>query len=246
MKIYPAIDLMSGECVRLYQGRYDQVTVYENNPVRLAEVFAKQGASVLHIVDLDGAKQGKSVNLDLIIKIKEITGLAIQMGGGIRSRKQVSEILNQGIDRVILGSIAISNPDVVKEWIEEFGHERFVLAFDIRMDETNLPKLALHGWETRSEKNLWELLDEYQYSSLRHVLCTDIGRDGTLLGSNINLYTECVNRYPSIAFQASGGVSALTDLCALSNIPVTSVIVGKALYENKFSLVHALNEVLSC
>lgn len=246
MNIYPAIDLMSGECVRLYQGRYDQVTVYENNPIRLAIAFAKQGASILHIVDLDGAKQGKSVNLDLIIKIKEITGLAVQMGGGIRSRKQVSEILNQRIDRVILGSIAISNPGIVKEWIEEFGYERFVLALDIRMDESNAPKLVLHGWETRSEKNLWELLDEYLSSSLRHVLCTDVSRDGTLRGPNINLYTECISRYPSIAFQASGGVSALTDLRALSSIPVTSVIVGKALYENKFSLGDALNEVLSC
>lgn len=243
MNIYPAIDLMSGKCVRLYQGCYDQMTLYDNNPIRLAKSFAKQGAQVLHVVDLDGAKQGKTVNLDLIIKIKQETKLNIQMGGGIRSRNQVREILSQGIDKVILGSIAISNPDDVKQWIAELGPEHFVLALDVRMDETNAPKLALHGWKTRSEKNLWDLLEKYKYSSLQHVLCTDISRDGTLQGPNINLYTECVNRYPAISFQASGGVSDLADLTALAKIPVASVIVGKALYENKFSLVDALNEV---
>lgn len=246
MNIYPAIDLLSGQCVRLYQGGYDQVTVYENNPIKIAKAFAEQGAGGLHVVDLDGAKQGYSVNLDLIIQIKKVTGLEVQMGGGIRSRNQIKEILNQGIDRVILGSIAILNPESVKKWIKEFGCERFVLALDVRIDELNYPQLFLQGWERSSCENLWSLLDRYQNSALKNVLCTDIYRDGTLNGPNIKLYKECCTRYPEISFQASGGVSTLKDLTALANIPVASVIVGKALYENKFSLVEALSEVGPC
>jgi len=246
MNIYPAIDLLLGKCVRLYQGNFDQVTVYENDPISIAKSFAEQGASVLHIVDLDGAKQGTPANFDLIIKIKQATGLIIQVGGGVRSKLQVIEMLRKGIDRIILGSVAILQPNIVKEWICEFGYERFVLAFDVRVCKNNGPKLATHGWKTDSETNLWELMDKYSASSLRHVLCTDISRDGTLQGPNVSLYRECVKRYPSIAFQASGGVGNLKDLRALSTIPVAGVIVGKSFYENKFSLRDALNEVASC
>ena len=155
-------------------------------------------------------------------------------------------MLKCGIARIILGSVAISQPATVKEWLAEFGSERLVLAFDIRMDNNQYPQLALYGWQTASEKNLWQLLDEYQHSPLQHVLCTDISRDGTLQGPNVDLYQQCVKRYPSLSFQASGGVSTLQDLTVLAHIPVASAIVGKAFYENKFSLPAALNEVASC
>ncbi len=243
MNIYPAIDLKSGKCVRLYQGSYEQVTLYANDPVDVAKTFAKQGATVLHVVDLDGAKQGKSENLDLIEKISRESGLWVQTGGGIRTRQNVYDILNKGIARVVLGSIAISQPQEVRKWIHELGSDRIVLALDIRMDANNEPKLALHGWQKPSEKSLWQILDEYQESGLQHVLCTDILCDGTLQGPNINLYKECMWRYPNLHLQASGGVSSLNDLRELALIPVSGVIIGKALYENKFTLSAAFNEV---
>ncbi len=246
MNIYPAIDLKSGKCVRLYQGSYNHVTQYDENPITQATSFAAQGAKTLHVVDLDGAKEGAPVNLDLIVKIKAAAGANIQSGGGIRTKKQANTILTAGIDRIIVGSIAISKPDEIKGWIAEFGPEKIVLALDIRLDELNVPKLALHGWLTPSEKSLWDLIEEYQNSGLKHVLCTDIGKDGTLSGPNFSLYQECVQRYPDILFQASGGISQLQDLQELSKIPVSGAIIGKALYENKFTLLQAISEVNKC
>lgn len=246
MNIYPAIDLKSGACVRLYQGCYDQVTLYENDPLTLAKSFFKDGAMTLHIVDLDGAKQGESINADLIIKIAQESGLQIQSGGGIRTKQQIAAMLNKGIHRIVLGSTAILQPDNVKNWIQEFGPERIVLALDIRIDTAGNPMLALQGWQEASKKTLWEVLDEYRDSLLKHVLCTDISRDGTLSGVNINLYRECIHRYPTLYFQASGGVSTLSDLCELAALSVSGVIIGKALYENKFSLRDAINAVTSC
>lgn len=246
MNIYPAIDLKSGACVRLYQGCYDKVTVYQKDPVLLAQSFAEQGARILHVVDLDGAKQGSSINLDLIEKITKESGLQIQTGGGIRTEEQIRDLLNKNIARVVLGSVAVLQPNVVKNWLQEFGGEKIVLALDIRMDENNFPKLALHGWQTESEKNLWDLLDEYQDTPLKHVLCTDIHQDGTLQGPNLKLYQDCVKRYSQLHFQASGGIGHLKDLRELSAVPVAGVIVGKALYENKFTLPEALNEVTVC
>lgn len=145
----------------------------------------------------------------------------------------------------MVGSTAITHPEKVKESLVEFGNERIVVAFDIRI-ENEIPKLALHGWQTKTDKNLWQILDEYKGSALRHVLCTDISRDGTLSGPNVALYKECVKRYPAIEFQASGGISTLNDLSALSSIGISSAIVGKAFYEKKFSLQDALNGVEVC
>src|SRR3990167_3774637 len=245
MNIYPAIDLKSGECVRLFQGRYDTVTIYEKDPIALAKSFSEQGATVLHVVDLDGASIGQSVNFNLISKIVDVPGLKIQTGGGFRTKQQVQNALNSGIFRVVLGSHAILKPDDVKMWINEFGSEKIVLALDVRFDNNGDPKLALQGWQIESQKNLWQLLDEYQDVSLKHVLCTDIQCDGTLQGPNFNLYRECKKRYPTLHFQASGGISTLSDLKKLSEIPISGAIVGKALYENKFSLQDAFNEITS-
>jgi len=242
MQIYPAIDLKSGQCVRLYKGDYDQMTVYEKNPVNLAKSFKQQNADMLHVVDLDGAKTGESINADIILKIYQETGLKIQTGGGIRTREKVSKLLSQGIARVIIGSIAISQPGEVLSWLEEFGSEKIVLALDIRWNKANEPVLAQQGWVNTSDKTLWELLDYYQKGSIKHVLCTDIARDGTLSGPNFALYQECMMRYPTIQFQASGGISSLRDIQRLKQTAIAGVIIGKALYENIFSL----QEVMSC
>lgn len=236
MKIYPAIDIKSGKCVRLYKGSYDLVTVYEENPITMALEFKKQGAEYLHIVDLDGAKLGQSVNLDLILDIKKQSELIIQTGGGIRDLEQATQLLNAGIDRIIVGSLAVSNPTEIKRWLSEFGPDRIVLALDVRQE-----MLAVHGWQTDSQVTLWSLLEEYSTAGLKHVLCTDIDQDGTLEGPNFELYKKGRDKFPDILFQASGGVSSLEDLQKLSVIPVSGVIIGKALYENKFSLREALN-----
>ena len=242
----PAIDLKSGQCVRLTQGSYDQVTIYERDPVLQAKLFEADGAKALHIVDLDGAKSGQSINLDIIRQIATETNLEIQTGGGIRTLDQLNTIFNMGIQKAILGSIAISDVKTTKKWIAEFGADRIVLALDIRFNTHQQPILSIHGWQKNADKNLWQLLDEYQNSGLKHVLCTDIMRDGLLQGPNINLYKACVTRYPDLNFQASGGVSALIDLKKLFTIPISEVIIGKALYENKFSLKDALCEIELC
>ncbi|MDX2163937.1 MAG: 1-(5-phosphoribosyl)-5-[(5-phosphoribosylamino)methylideneamino]imidazole-4-carboxamide isomerase [Gammaproteobacteria bacterium] len=236
MNIYPAIDIKSGECVRLYKGSYDQVTVYEKDPIKMAQRFSEARANYLHVVDLDGAKEGKPVNAEIIIAIKNKFNFIIQTGGGIRNYKQAKNILDNNVDRIVVGSLAVSNPTEIIHWLDEFGPEKIVLALDVR-DE----KLALHGWETPSELSLWEILEKYHKNGLKHVLCTDINKDGTLMGPNIDLYKTCVEKYPHIQFQASGGICQLEDLKNLKQIPVSGVIIGKALYENKFSLQDALS-----
>lgn len=246
MIIYPAIDLKSNRCVRLYQGQYEQVTIYEHDPIKLAQSFAQQGATWLHIVDLDGAKCGASTQLDLIFKIKRESGLRVQVGGGIRSKEQITNLLQNGIDRVILGSTAVQHANEIKMWLNDFDSEQIAVALDVRFDFENQPILAVHGWQVATKLNLWQLLDCYQESPLKHVLCTDIARDGTLLGCNIHLYQQCIEHYPHIEFQASGGIHALSDLQQLVLLPIAGAVIGKALYENKFSLPMALDEARLC
>ena len=246
MHIYPAIDIKQGACVRLYQGSFEQVTHYASDPIALAKSFAKEKPAALHVVDLDGAQQGVSINHDVIAAMVTATGLKIQTGGGIRSREQIEARLAKGIHRVVLGSMAILQQSIVKQWLQEFGAEHIALALDVRVEKNGEPRLLCHGWQTTSDKNLWELLDSYQSAALKHVICTDVSLDGTLQGPNINLYQACVQRYPNIFFQASGGVHALADLTTLAELSLSGVIVGKALYENKFSLRQALDEVAGC
>ncbi len=246
MKIYPAIDIKSGQCVRLYQGSYEQITTYATDPLEIAQQYAAAGAQYLHIVDLDGAQRAQPINANLIIKIAKTTNLSIQTGGGIRNAEQIKNYLDQGIKRVILGSIAVKQQALVKEFIKTFGADKIVLALDLRFTPDNIPMLFVHGWQKKSGISLWELLTEYKSVGVKHILCTDINCDGTLIGPNIHLYSQCVAHYPEIQWQASGGVSQLNDLDKLANIPVAGVIIGKALYENKFSLSDALNGINLC
>jgi len=239
MNIYPAIDLKSGECVRLYKGSFTDVTVYEKDPVQVAIDYAEQGATDLHIIDLDGAKEGNPANVELIARILQVTRLQVQVGGGIRTKAQIEAYFNQGVSRVIVGSMAITDPSTVKSWLNEYGDDKIVLALDVRMDEKKQPLVATHGWQVNSTTALWDILDLYLDVPLKNILCTDISRDGTLEGPNVELYKECITRYPQLLFQASGGVSSLQDLEDLARIPVSGAIVGKALYENQFSLVEA-------
>lgn len=241
MIIYPAIDLSKGECVRLYQGDFASKTVYSREPLELAREFQQAGAQWLHVVDLDGARLGAASQTKTILSIARETDLEVQVGGGIREPAQIETLLEGGVDRVVVGSRAVDAACEVREWFSDFGPDRLALAFDVRM-KNGVPFPATHGWQSAGEASLWELLAGYEDSGLRHVLCTDIERDGTLGGPNTELYRQIRRRFPELDVLASGGVSAVSDLRVLKRIPVAGAIVGKALYEKRF----ALSEALEC
>ncbi len=240
MIVYPAIDLRHGRCVRLSQGRFNQVTTYAEDPLTVARDFAAAGATWLHVVDLDGAKDGNAAQTDLIKRIAADSGLKVQTGGGIRSEDQISAYLGGGITRVVIGSLALSNPGLVATWLDRFGRDRVVLALDVKPIGDDAWHVTTHGWQKDSGKTLFEVIDEYGAAYLRHLLCTDVARDGLLAGPNVALYREIHARYPKLAVQASGGVASLDDLRALKAAGASGAIVGKALYEGRVTLAEAL------
>lgn len=242
MNIIPAIDLKLGKCVRLYQGCFEQEKYYDIDPTTLAQQYEKEGAKYLHIVDLCGVEQNNIQQLQQIIKIKQNCNLRLQIGGGIRAEQQIQTLLSKGIDRVVIGTMAMTEIEVTKTWIEKFGTAHIVLALDIKVDN-NEPILVSHGWRTNTEQSLWDLLNIYsQYKNIE-ILCTDVSRDGTLKRPNFNLYKQCQKYFPEFRFQASGGIAGLNDLFELSKINVFAAIVGKALFEYKFSLKQAINKL---
>jgi len=238
--VYPAIDLRQGKCVRLQQGRFDQVTTYADDPLAVARAYAADGAAWLHVVDLDGAKDGNAAQTDLILRIAAESGLKVQTGGGIRSEKQIQAYLDGGVARVVIGSLALTNPGLVGAWLGEFGRDRIVLALDVKGAEDGSWHVATYGWQKDSGKTLAAVVDDYGAANLRHLLCTDVARDGLLAGPNLALYQEIRSAYPGLELQASGGVASLDDLAALKAAGVAGVVVGKALYEKKFTLAQAL------
>jgi phosphoribosylformimino-5-aminoimidazole carboxamide ribotide isomerase len=233
MYLIPAIDLRDGRCVRLLKGDFDQETRYAVDPLELATHYRDLGARWLHVVDLDGAKRGEPVNLELIRQI-HATGIAVQLGGGIRSRANLERALGVA-SRVVIGSLAVSDPKLVTAWLRELGPERFTLALDVRLTTEGAPMIATHGWTRASTLTLADAIDAYATAGLRHVLCTDIDRDGALSGPNTELYRDCVARWPGIEFQASGGVRHLADLEALAAAGVAATVSGKALLEGKLT-----------
>ena len=235
MNIIPAIDLLDGRCVRLLHGDYDKVTHYDLDPVELAARYASAGARNIHIVDLDGARAGSGVHQNVVAGITAIENLTVQSGGGVRSKKDLEIRFDNGIDRVVLGSLAVTEPANVSNWLLEFGADRLVLALDIRFDNDGVPMLATHGWKQQTSTSLWELISSYG-ENLQHVLCTDIGRDGAMSGPNLELYRECVKRFPHLKFQASGGVRNIDDANALLDTGVDGMITGKALLEGNLSI----------
>ncbi len=240
MIIYPAIDLRGGRVVRLTEGKFDQEKSYGDDPVAVAQGFAKAGATWLHIVDLDGAKDPAKRQTALVERLAKESGLRVQTGGGIRDEAQIAALLDAGVARVIVGSLAAKEPARVRDWLARFGFERIVLAPDVRLDDAGVPRVAAAGWQESTGVALAELLAGYLSSRLVHVLCTDISRDGKLSGPNTALYTSLVQRFPALQIQASGGVSSLDDLRALRATGATGAIVGRALYEKKFTLKEAL------
>jgi phosphoribosylformimino-5-aminoimidazole carboxamide ribotide isomerase len=244
MNIIPAIDLYDGNCVRLDQGCFDAVTTYNTDPTAQAQLFVQSGATQLHIVDLNGAKTGKPVQLEMIRRIRAKTDLTIQTGGGLRYSSSIASSLDAGVDRVVIGSLAAKDPNLLCSLIARYGAKRFVLALDVRINEQ--PEVVINGWQQNTGLFLWDLLSRYSSYPDLSVLCTDISRDGMLGGPNLLLYSEAVKCFPQFIWQASGGVAELKDLRLLALTGVSAVIVGKALYEKRFSLQQALTECVSC
>ena len=245
MIVYPAIDLINGECTRLYKGDFNQKTVYEKTPVETAQNYKKEGAKWLHLVDLDGARDPAQRQTALIGSIIEQSGLKVQTGGGVRSADDVNGLINAGASRVVIGSMAVKEVEATKEIIKRFGTDKICLATDV-IEQGEQYMIAVSGWQEGSNVTLNDLITDYLDVGLKHILCTDIARDGTMTGCNVKLYNEVKNNFPDIHLQASGGVSSLEDLKALNT---DGVIIGKALYEGNFTVSEALSavgEAVSC
>ena len=211
-----------------------------------AKHYESEGSQQLHIVDLDGAQHGSLQNKDLISKIVEQTQMKVQIGGGIRHYQQVKDFLSNGVARVVVGSLAVSQPDSVLQWIEEFSCERIVVALDVICDETMTPYVVSHGWQEKTKVSLWDLLDKYAFLGACQVLCTDVHCDGTLEGPNFELYQQARDRFPQIRMQASGGVRTIADLKTLDAMGMHAAIIGKALLEQKFTLSQATQALAQC
>lgn len=238
MQLYPAIDLLDGQVVRLTHGAFDAVTRYSDDPAEVAQTWRDEGADWLHVVDLSGARDGVQRQTDTIAQLCGL-GLKVQTGGGVRTSGDVARLLDAGADRVIVGSLAVTAPDQFAGWLDTFGGDRLVAALDVRLDgERALP--VVKGWTEASGTTLDALLTRYQDTPLKHVLTTDVGRDGALKGPSTALYSRLAKDWPDIVWQASGGVSSLGDLEALLSAGASGAIVGRALYEQKFTVGEAL------
>jgi phosphoribosylformimino-5-aminoimidazole carboxamide ribotide isomerase len=234
MILYPAIDLMGGRCVRLTQGHFDHAIIYSDDPVEALRTFAAAGATWAHIVDLDGARAGAPVQHDLLAELGRANILNLQVAGGIRTREQVAVLLAAGVGRVVIGSLAVKKPEIVHACFEEFGGDRITLALDVNVVD-GVPRVATLGWSEDSGQSLWDVAAAFPEA--RHLLVTDIGRDGMMAGPNQALLAEVVERLPHMHVQASGGVSSLEDL---SRLTTAGAIVGKALWEGRIDLSEAI------
>lgn len=234
MILYPAMDLMNGRIVRLRQGRFSEAKVYRGDPRDALASFADAGAQWIHIVDLDGARCGKPVQHDLIAGLAQAFSPRLQVGGGIRSQDQVERLFDAGVERVVVGSVAVRQPDLFESWLDRFGPGRITLALDVRTDGDE-PEVAVSGWTEKSGMSLWEVAG--RFPAIEHLLLTDISRDGELAGPNLELLDEAVERLDTVKIQASGGVSSLADI---GRLKTHGAIIGKALWEQRIDLREAL------
>lgn len=244
--LYPAIDVREGRVVRLRQGDYAQETRYDDEPLALASRYAQAGARWLHLVDLDAARVGGYTLAPLLGALKSSIRLKVQTGGGVRSEADVEALLAAGADRVVVGSLAVREPGRVASWISRFGAERLTIALDTRRDEEGRWRLPVHGWTESGGKELDVLAAAYAEVGLRHLLCTDISRDGMLSGPNLDLYRYLCQRFPRLAVQASGGVSAAGDVAEAKAAGCGGIVLGKALLDGKFKVSDVIAEQSPC
>lgn len=235
MRLIPAIDLKDGHCVRLLRGDFDAETRYPAAPRELLARYRDFGADWLHVVDLDGARDGSRGNRGIILELAQ-SAVKLQVGGGLRDTAAVSQMLDAGVARVVIGSAAVTQTDEVRIWLDDFGPERVVLAFDVRLDPGGTPRVAIHGWREQSAVSLWDAVANFADFGLKHVLCTDVSRDGALSGPNVELYAAAAQRFPHIEWQASGGIRDARDLKALAHAGARAAISGKALLEELIPL----------
>ncbi len=238
--IFPAIDLMGGRCVRLFKGRFEERTNYDEDPIEVAQTYAHQGAEWLHVVDLDGAKAGGSMQAQLIGRIARESGLRVQAGGGIRDLGSVKRLLDSGVERVVIGSMAVTNPVMIRRWLQELGPDRICLAFDVNLSEGGIAFPAIKGWTEATTEPFSEVLDGYAGSGLKTILVTDIGRDGAETGGNTGLYEQILTDYPTLQLITSGGVGTLDHVRELKALEPYGVIIGRALYEGNFDVAQAI------
>ncbi|MGT2948182.1 1-(5-phosphoribosyl)-5-[(5-phosphoribosylamino)methylideneamino]imidazole-4-carboxamide isomerase [Streptococcus devriesei] len=231
MQILPAIDIKDGQAVRLFKGDFDQKTVVNPDVLGQARIFADAGIRFIHVVDLDGALDGRATNRDLIAALKAATGLGVEVGGGIRTLEQIEDYLNVGIDRVIIGSMAVKNPDFVKAALEQFGADRIVVGIDAKNGY-----VATEGWLTTSTVDYISLAKEMEKMGVTLFVYTDVDRDGTLTGPNFDHYERLVAELTTAQVIASGGIAELSDLTRLKELGVAGTIVGKAYYSGNISL----------
>lgn len=233
MKLFPAIDLKDKQVVRLYKGDYNQMTVYGTNPLETAKGFKEKGAEYLHVVDLDGAKDGDNPNFSIVADLAANSGLKVEIGGGIRNEEIIKKYIDAGVMRVILGTVAISNPDFVADMVAKYGDK-----IAVGVDMLN-GKVATHGWTNVSEVDGFEFCEKLDAMGVATVICTDISKDGAMQGTNRELYREMAKRF-KFGTIASGGVSTLDDVKALNDMNVYGAILGKALYTGAIDLVDAV------
>ena len=236
MQLYPAIDMKNGQCVRLKQGAFNDITVYSDAPEEMAAQWESQGATWLHLVDLDEALAGHSVNEAVIRKITETVSIPVQIGGGIRSREAIASMLSLGVERVIIGTKAVEQPDFIRHMIEEFGADRIVVGVDAKDG-----MVATEGWEKVSTVSASDLCSQMKEFGVKHIVYTDIARDGMLTGPNV-AYTKKLTDDTGLNIIASGGMSSMEDLKQLYEAGVKGAIIGKALYENRIRLSEAISE----
>ncbi len=231
MEIIPAIDLIDGKCVRLTKGDYDQKKIYNEDPLEVAKSFEDAGITKLHLVDLDGAKARKIINASVLHRIASHTSLSIDFGGGVQSDEDIKIAFDHGAQQITGGSIAVKNPDLFKQWIKAYGTEKIILGADV-LEE----KIATAGWQEINELEVVPFINSYKREGIQYVICTDISKDGVLMGPSLDLYQKILLEIPDIKLIASGGVTSEDDLVKLKEAGVYGAIIGKAIYENRISL----------
>ena len=231
MIIIPAIDIINGKCVRLTKGDYTQQTIYNEDPVEVAKQFAGAGFKRLHIVDLDGAKAGKICNMAVLENIAAAVNMVIDFGGGVKQVSDVRSVLDAGASIVTIGSLAVKHPEILEEWLMEFGAEHFLIGADV-LDEN----IKISGWLEDGGINIFDFVDRMTGLGVNQIFCTDISRDGMMQGPSIDLYKKIILQHPEINLVASGGVSNIDDVKKLEDTRCSGVIIGKAIYENRITL----------
>jgi phosphoribosylformimino-5-aminoimidazole carboxamide ribotide isomerase len=236
MLLIPSIDLRGGHCVRLLKGEFHAETRYDIDPEALLQRYADAGVRWLHLVDLDGARDGTPGNQPLIEKMAAQSRIRIQLGGGLRASERIDAAFAVGVQRAVIGSAAVENPQLLRQCQAQYGAERICRAIDVRVDAGGVPRVRTRGWVQEHALSLWDLLQSFADTALRHVLCTDIERDGALGGPSLDLYAEAQRRFPQLAWQASGGISDAADLRRLADMGLAAAISGKALLEGRIRL----------